>query len=343
MKLLRLSLLALASGASVAYCGCGSPFDPANLVESVRLLAISADKPYAAPGDTVNMSALAFDARPPVTPPATPMTVYWVPVACVDPPGDSYFACYPGFAEAGLAEGVDLTSKLIAGTTFSFEMPADAITRHAAPASGAAYGVAFVFAIACAGHVQYVGVNESTLPPAPPLGCFDDTGAALGANDSVFAYAQVFSFADRTNANPVIKTLTLNGTTIDDPTVGLSVPHCPPGTRKCATFPLATDGPAVELGARPRRDGGARQAHQRGDLGRLLPHHRQRRQLRAPLRRRSHRHAAELHPPAHAAHHGAHHAAVPLGRGPRQPRRRRVVAGPSEGAVERGAVVRRVA
>ncbi len=212
----------------------------------MRLLAISADKPYAAPGDTVNMTALAFDARPPVTPPATPMQVYWVPIACVDPPGDSYFACYPGFAEAGLKEGVDLTSKLTAGTQFSFQMPPDAITRHAPPAAlpdgmpAAPYGVAFVFAIACAGHVQYVGVNESTLPPAPPLGCFDDTGAPLGANDSVFAYAQVFSFAERTNQNPVISSVTLNGTTITDPTVGLSVPLCPPGTRKCPTYPLDT-------------------------------------------------------------------------------------------------------
>ena len=114
MKLLRLSLslLALASG---ALAGCGNPFDPQNLVESVRLLAISADKPYAAPGDTVNMTALAYDGRPPVTPPPPPMTVYWVPIACVDPPGDSYFACYPAFAEAGLTQGVDLTSKLTAG------------------------------------------------------------------------------------------------------------------------------------------------------------------------------------------------------------------------------------
>jgi hypothetical protein len=241
VKLLRLSLLA---AASFALAGCGNPFDPGNLVESVRLLAIQADKPYAAPGDTVTMTALAYDGRPPVTPPPPPMTVYWVPIACVDPPDDSYFACYPAFAEAGLTQGVDLTSKLVAGTQFSFPMPPDAITRHAPPTSGAPYGVAFVFAIACAGHVQYVGVNESTLPPAPPLGCFDDSGAELGPNDSVFAYAQVFSFADRTNQNPVIDSLTLNNITITDPTAGLTVPHCPPGARKCPTYPLDTGVPS---------------------------------------------------------------------------------------------------
>jgi hypothetical protein len=236
VKPLRLSLLALAS---VALAGCGNPFDPANLVESVRLLAVSADKPYAAPGDTVKMTALAFDGRPPVTPPLAPMTVYWVPIVCTDPPGDAYFACYPAFAQAGLKQGVDLTSKLTAGTQFSFQMSPDAITRHARPASGAPYGVVFVFAIACAGHVQYLGVNEDTLPPAPPLGCFDDTGAELGADGSVFAYAQVFSFEDRKNQNPVISNLTFNGTPVD-PTAGITVAHCPSSSRKCPTTPLDT-------------------------------------------------------------------------------------------------------
>lgn len=230
MKLLSLSLL------SLALAGCGNPFDPANLVESVRLLAISADKPYAAPGDTVNMTALAYDGRPPVTPAAAPMQVYWVPFACVDPPGDSYFGCYPYFAAAGLEEGVDLTPKLTAGTQFSFAVPQQNVLTHA---GSPPYGVVFVFAIACAGHVQYVGVNEDTLPPAPPLGCFDDTGAELDANHSVFAYAQVFSFADRTNQNPVISNLIFNGKVVD-PKVGITVAHCPAGTRKCSTTSLDT-------------------------------------------------------------------------------------------------------
>jgi hypothetical protein len=234
---------------SLALSGCGTNFDPPSLVESVRLLAIAADEPYAAPGDTVNMTALAFDGRADkplrLTAAAgqpSPMQVYWVPVVCPDPPGDAYFACYPAFG-ALLSPGVDLTSLLTAGPRFSFRMPEDIVTKHPRPRSGSAYGVVVVFAMACAGHVQLVDPSTGTLPPAPPLGCFDDTGKELGPNDSVFAYAQVFSFADgRTNANPVITGLTFGDNPVD-PVQGITVTHCPP-TGKCASTALDTTVPS---------------------------------------------------------------------------------------------------
>jgi hypothetical protein len=233
-----LLLLAAASLASFVLAGCGTSFDPASLVESVRLLAISADEPYAAPGDEVTMTALAVDGRP--TKPAA-MAVSWVPVVCPDPPGDSYFACYPGFAEA-FTPGVDLTSTLTAGTTFSFKVPEDIISAHAQPLSGSPYGMVVVFAMACAGHVQYVDRSPDTVPPAPPLGCFDDSGTELGPDDSVFAYAQVFSFAGRTNQNPVIDGLTFAGMPVD-PVQGISLVHCP-ANGKCPTTELDTTVPS---------------------------------------------------------------------------------------------------
>ncbi len=217
-----------------ALCGCGTQFAPESLVESVRLLAISADKPYAAPGDTVGMDALAYDGR--ATKPL-PMQVWWVPIVCPDPPGDSYFACYAGFDEK-LAPGVDLTSMLVAGTHFSFQMPEDIVTRHKRPASGEPYGMVVVFAIACAGHVQFVRRSDDTLPPAPPLGCFDEHGTELGPDDSVFAYAQVFSFEGRTNTNPVIDRLTFAGKAVD-PGQGITLDHCPP-SGKCPETALDT-------------------------------------------------------------------------------------------------------
>ena len=219
----------------VALTACGTSFDPESLVESVRLLAISADKPYPAPGDTVSMTALAFDGR---AQKGAPMVVSWVPVVCPDPPGDSYFACYPGFASR-LTPGVDLTPVLTTGNSFSFQVPANLITAHAPPKSGLPYGTVTVFAIACAGHVQFVNRSADTLPPAPPLGCFDDTGTELGPDDSVFAYAQVFSFADgRTNENPVLQNLTFGGVAVD-PVAGITSAHCP-GTGKCPTTALDT-------------------------------------------------------------------------------------------------------
>ena len=212
---------------ALALASCGGPgFDPASLVEGVRLLAIRADKPYAAPGDTVSMEVLAFDARS--TRPA-PMRTFWVPVVCPDPPGDAYYACYPGFG-AALSPGVDISGSLVEGTHFSFQVPDDLITAHPVPASGAPYGVVVVFAMACAGHVQYVQRGSDTVPPRPPLGCFDEKGAELGPDDSVFAYAQVFSFAGRTNSNPVLDHLTFAGAPVD-PGEGITLAPC---AGKCA-------------------------------------------------------------------------------------------------------------
>jgi hypothetical protein len=235
-----LSLACVACVALGPLAGCSPTFDPPSLVESVRLLAISADQPYAAPGATVTMNALAFDGRP-AAQQAQAMTISWVPVVCSDPPNDSYFACYPGFA-AALPAGVDLTAVLTQGPSLSFEMPADVITAHAQPLSGSAYGMVVVFAIACAGHVERVDRTADTVPPAPPLGCLDENGTELGPDDSVFAYAQVFSFAGRTNANPVISNLTRGGMAVDA-TSGITLTACAAGS-KCPSVDLDTEVPS---------------------------------------------------------------------------------------------------
>lgn len=213
-KVLALSgLLALA---------CNAPaFDPSSKIESVRILATRADMPYAAPGDTVNLSVLAVDGRP--TQPA-PMNVYWIPQPCVNPPGDAYSACFPAFAGA-FPPGVDLASSLTAGASFSFPMPATAISAHSTASGEDPYGIAVVFTIACAGHVEYVPPAAGSSPDTVPFGCFDGSGTRLGADDFVFAYSLVYSFADRTNANPTIQSLTLDGANVD-PAAGITLDRC---------------------------------------------------------------------------------------------------------------------
>jgi hypothetical protein len=210
----------------VASAGEGCPsaqFDPASKVESVRILATRADKPYAKPGDVVNLEVLADDAR--VEKPA-PMKLYWVPIPCIDPPNDSYYACYPGFAQ--LPEGVDLTPVLKAGPTFSFTMPADVITKHSkkdGSVDAEPDGLAVIFTIACAGHVEYVPPGAGGSVNALPLGCFDDQHTQLGPDDFVFAFSLVYAFNDRTNANPVVDHLTFGGAPIDL-NAGVWMDHC---------------------------------------------------------------------------------------------------------------------
>jgi len=62
---------------AIASCG-GTPFADASAVTGVRILASSADKPYAKPGDNVTVSLLAYDGRKDAST-AAPMTLSWLP------------------------------------------------------------------------------------------------------------------------------------------------------------------------------------------------------------------------------------------------------------------------
>ncbi|APR78595.1 Hypothetical protein A7982_03942 [Minicystis rosea] len=229
----------LAPIALVAASGCGNDFDPQSQVESVRILATRADKPYAKPGDTVSFDILAYDGR---RSPASPMSVVWVKAVCANPPGDSYYACYPAFANQ-FQRGVDLTPVLHEGTTFSLEVPADALEGHPATAGTPAYGTLIVFSMACAGHVEYLG-QSATSPQAIPFGCFDAGHAKLGPDDFVFAFSRLFVFDERVNANPVIEQLTFDGAPVD-PSLGITMDHCATtDARKCPEKPVDISVPA---------------------------------------------------------------------------------------------------
>jgi len=72
--------------------------DEAQLQGGVRILASSADPPYAAPGQPVRVSVLAYDGRSQAAQSASPMHVYWFPIVCENPTLDEYYACFDQFA-----------------------------------------------------------------------------------------------------------------------------------------------------------------------------------------------------------------------------------------------------
>jgi hypothetical protein len=223
---------------------CGNDFDPSSKVQSVRILASRADKPYAKPGDSVELELLAIDGR---NDRSRPMALSWIPTPCINPRDDAYENCFSSF-ERMFARGVDLTSQLIGGPRLSLQIPADILTRGASMQSGAPFGTVFAFGAACAGHIEYVGRRGSS-PRAVPFACFDSSGRELGADDFVFSYSRIFVFADRANANPVIEGLALNGQTID-PAAGIVVDHCATPSRNgqdstCPTYGLELSVPAT--------------------------------------------------------------------------------------------------
>jgi len=234
--------LLMGAGAWGATSCSPSGFQSPSRVDSVRILAASADLPYAKPGATVNMHVLAVDERPAMP---APMTLYWLPFVCTNPPNDAYYACFSRFAGGGegvpvdagvdsgmgggggvavgpLQPGTALT--LPAGPSFQFTMPADVVATHPPQAGTTPYGLAIVFNIACAGRVELVPLDPANMQ-LPPLGCFDAQHNRLGPSDYVIGYSRVYAYEQLTNANPVIDYIDVDGKPLDL-RQGLQTPRC---------------------------------------------------------------------------------------------------------------------
>jgi hypothetical protein len=198
--------------ACLAAFGCGSDFAPKNAVRGVRILAARADLPYARPGETVHVEALAHDGR---KTPAEPMRLFWFPAPCIDPPGGQYFGCYPLF-DAVFPVGVDLTPVLHEAKDVSITVPADALARTTArPGQGERFATAWVFMVACPGHVERVPRRSGLALNALPVGCFSASGQALAPEDFVFGYTRIFVFESRRNALPKLDGITFEGSRVD--------------------------------------------------------------------------------------------------------------------------------
>ncbi len=248
-----LIVLALSIVAALVACG-GEGFDPASKVDSVRLFAVRADKPYVKPGETVTLEALFTDARK--TKPRA-AKLYWIPVLCLNPKDDLYYLCFAsagdggrqaggtrlipigafaGTADAGadggaaaggnplasIPTGVDLAPFLPQGRSFSFRMPEDALQPR--PGSQP-YGLAVVFNILCAGRVEFAARDPSGSAQQVPVLCTDEDDKPLPPSDYVIGISRVYAWGDRTNTNPVIETLRFEDKDVD-PAQGITFDKC---------------------------------------------------------------------------------------------------------------------
>jgi hypothetical protein len=250
-RALAVALLGLAPVLGMAPLACGlDDFDPINKLDSVRILASRADKPYARPGETVSLELLAVDARKNKT---RPMEIYWIPFVCANPLNDAYFACFvqaiprDGGADGAIARdaglgrdgglglplpigqigaGTDITNFLPRGPKYSVTLPADIIATHP-PVQGATapYGLAIVFNMACAGRVQITQIDPARGPQQIPLVCVDEDGVPVGPEDFVLGYTRVYAYESRTNQNPAVAGLVYEGQPVD-PAAGITVETC---------------------------------------------------------------------------------------------------------------------
>ncbi|MEO7097712.1 MAG: hypothetical protein ABI175_30905 [Polyangiales bacterium] len=194
---MKTSLLALATlVAAASTTACGGEFDPSSRISTLRVIAVRADVPYAHPGETVNLEALAHD------PLKRPLTYGWS--FCVNPIESTPQGC---LAQIGIdaqrtgtppvfTVGVDVTK-------FVVTVPNDLLTRL--PVGARPNAMIGVIAVACPGTL--------TLTPSGglPYTCTDAGGRVLGLHDAITGMKRVFIRSKDRNENPTIARVTFDG------------------------------------------------------------------------------------------------------------------------------------
>jgi hypothetical protein len=206
---------------------CEPDFEPSSKLTTLRVLAVRADNPYPAPGSKVHMEMLWHDGKSPPDEPRDNIQILWIG-GCFDPVGDLYYSCYPSlgklFDSSGqpTAEGLKYIGS---GSSFDIDVPADIVSSRTPREGVEGYGTLFVFFAVCAGQIRPTQeVSSSSLP----LGCYDDNGNALGADDFVPGYVNLYSYESRTNQNPIVTGFAIGASSYPEtePIPDTHVPGC---------------------------------------------------------------------------------------------------------------------
>ena len=163
-----------------------SSYPPASFVDTLRVLAVQADKPLAEPGERVHLEALVAD-----------------PLGAGRPIAFAWGTCdNPGSAEIAACAAQVRSFETTSSASFDLTIPVDAL--DAAPPSSPIGSVGVVFA-ACAG----------TLVPAKsgdaPIGCVDAQGRSVGRDGFMWGEKRITVVVGLRNANPTIARVRVDG------------------------------------------------------------------------------------------------------------------------------------
>jgi hypothetical protein len=240
----------------VALAGCAPELSRVSEVESLRVLGVQKDHPYARPGETVTLSMLDFDGSKDAP---RPIERIWVS-GCFNPLGDSYFGCFAGLDQSGgtpTQEGSQV--RIGTGTSFEVTLPEDIISSRPPPLDPRQprYGMGIVFFAICAGHLAFDEDVEGL-----PVVCNDDDGKPLGPDDFVVGFSTIYAYDEVANSNPVVTGLELDGEEVAPDCIGadcLDAPEVPEdcdGATQCvdACPEDSTQGDCSELKIEPLID-----------------------------------------------------------------------------------------
>jgi hypothetical protein len=242
--------LGAAAVAGLGYAACSAPFDPPDLINTLRVLIVRVDAldadanadgvpddaptpagSYARPGETVTFKMQYADGRDLDTSQSVePILVAWIG-GCWNPPGNDYYGCYESLGQLfSSLEAGEIPPEIAIGpglTDFAVTVPTDVLDAVGQPDAGPRVAQGFVFFLVCAGTLGPVQQSGDTEAGSFPIGCFDQTGRELGAEGFVPGYTQIYVFEDgRRNQNPIVTGLTLDGQALAPDAAPPKYPRC---------------------------------------------------------------------------------------------------------------------
>jgi hypothetical protein len=202
MITIRLFAAALVAAATMmSSSGCGNDFDPASRVTDFRLLAVQADRPYASPGEQVELRTLSHEpfGRP----------ISWAWTTCVTPRDTTVNACLAKIAEDAQASGRPPAFTLGQESTFKTTIPAN-VLAHVAPVAGGNAWVGVV-TVGCPGSLALADL-AATPAGDLPFRCTDaNTHELLPYERFVVSVKRIYIRRADRNQNPSASAVTWDG------------------------------------------------------------------------------------------------------------------------------------
>jgi hypothetical protein len=198
---------------AVLSAGCAPEFDKVSEIETLRVLAVQKDKPYAKSGDEVTLSILWRDGAAENAPPRS--VQLWWNKGCYNPDGDLFFSCFaPGTLTAeflvpekeGCGPPPDPPPEEPLGpcdNKFTLTLPETLGQRpQVSDPTQPPYGLAYVFFAVCAGELRFLEASELSEQRDFPIGCFDRNNR-LGPDNFVAGYTSIYAYDGDLNGQPI--------------------------------------------------------------------------------------------------------------------------------------------
>ncbi len=223
-RALFLTMAALLFGSVTA---CESDFAPGSRISTLRVLAVQADAPYAAPGESVHVEALVHDPKG--------RTINWAWAVCVNPPAATVEGC---IEELERHRDDDGTLPLLASgegvSSLDYTVPETAL--KGLDQSALPLATVGLLSVACPGEIEQAAAGALV-----PFDCRDqDTGVLLSLHDYVIGVKRIHLRSQDRNQNPSMTSVLFDGEawSADDvpeveacETTGNEYDDCPKATR----------------------------------------------------------------------------------------------------------------